>query len=281
MQVRFWHLVTLGLLLHLPAGAARADTGVGAPSWVAPMKQVHARFTGTPGTFAHFGDSITVTMAFWSPLAHADPKTMDRATARDLRLVKGYLRPECWDKWKGPEHGNNGSMTIRWAHENVDAWLKKHNPEVVLILFGTNDLGQLGLKEYRDKTADVVDRCLKNGSIVILTTLPPRAGQLAKCREFAEAVRRVGREKNVPVIDYFAEVLKRRPEDWNGALPKFQGTAGGEYEVPTLIAGDGVHPSNPKKYQGYTDEALAHNGYALRSYLTLRAYADVIRAVCR
>jgi lysophospholipase L1-like esterase len=241
------------------------------------MKKVHARFSGTPGTFAHFGDSITVTMAFWSPLAYADPKTLPPDLARDHRLVKGYLRPECWSKWKGPEYGNQGSMTIRWADENVDRWLRKLNPEVVLILFGTNDLGQLDLKEYRDKTAAVVERCLKNGSVVILTTLPPRSGQLDKCRQFAEAVRQVGKEKNVPVIDYFAEILKRRPDDWDGSLPQFKDVPGGEYQVPTLVARDGVHPSYPKKYPGYSEEALAHNGYALRSALTLTAYADVIR----
>src|SRR5262245_22438732 len=51
-------------------GAAREDR-----SWVEAMKQVHARFKGTPGTFAHFGDSITVTMAFWAPL-RGEPKGM-------------------------------------------------------------------------------------------------------------------------------------------------------------------------------------------------------------
>lgn len=34
------------------------------PTWVEPMKKVHARFTGAKGTFACFGDSITVTQAF-------------------------------------------------------------------------------------------------------------------------------------------------------------------------------------------------------------------------
>ena len=40
---------------------ARADD-----SRVEPMRKVHARFTGTPGTFAHFGESIKITMAFWT-----------------------------------------------------------------------------------------------------------------------------------------------------------------------------------------------------------------------
>ena len=47
----------------------------------------------------------------------------------------------------------------------------------------------------------------------------------------------------MPLIDYQAEILKRRPDDWDGALPKFKDVPGSEYEVPTLIARDGVHPS--------------------------------------
>src|SRR5262249_51226064 len=151
---------------------------------------------------------------------------------------------------------NNGSMTIRWADENVDRWLGKLNPEAALIMFGTNDLGQLDLKEYQEKTAAVVDRCLKNGTVVILSTIPPRSGQLEKARRFAEAVRQVAKEKQVPLIDYFDEVLRRRPDDWDGALPKFKDAPGDEYQVPTLIARDGVHPSSPKPYQDYSEESL-------------------------
>jgi lysophospholipase L1-like esterase len=248
------------------------------PGWVGPMKEVRARFTGTPGTFATFGDSITVSMAFWAPLRH-EPKKMPEPMARALERVHKHMKPECWTEWKGAAHGNTGSMTIRWAHDNVDRWLKAHNPEVAVILFGTNDLGTLGVKEFEKKTAEVVDRCLKNGTVVILTTLPPRSGHLEKSKRFAEAVRRVARAKKVPLIDYHAEVLKRRPDDWDGSLAKFKDVPGGVYQVPTLIAGDGVHPSNPKAHQDYSEESLSHNGYALRNYLTVLAYAEVIRRV--
>jgi len=50
--------------------------------------------------------------------------------------------------------------------------------------------------------------------------------------------------------------------------------------VPTLISGDGVHPSNPKQWEGdYSEDGLKHNGFVLRSYVVLRSYADVIRSV--
>jgi hypothetical protein len=49
--------------------------------------------------------------------------------------------------------------------------------------------------------------------------------------------------------------------------------------VPTLISGDGVHPSFPSKHADYSADALNSNGYQLRSVLTLHAYADVITRV--
>jgi len=259
-----------GLVLGALATASASAADV--PYWVEPMKKVHDRFKGTPGTFAQF------TMAYWAPLA-GSPKNMSPEMAKAHELVKTTMKPECWSKWKGADYGNNGGMTIRWAHDNVDKWLQKHNPETVLIMFGTNDLGTLQVKEYEEKTRAVVERCLKNGTVVILSTLPPRSGLQEKAKTFAEAARRIAKEQKVPFVDYFEEVLQRRPDDWDGTLPKFKEFAKDVYQAPTLIAADGVHPSNPKQFQDYSEESLKSNGYALRSYLTLLAYADVIRHV--
>lgn len=262
--------------LHI--NAAHATHEPNPDYWVEPMKAVHARFTGEKGTFAHFGDSITVTMAFWTPLAY-DPRKLSATAAQSLKVVKSHMKPKCWREWKGAEYGNTGMMTIHWAHENVKDWLTRLNPEVVLIMFGSNDVGQMGVQEYEQKTREVVERCLDNGSIVILTTMPPRSGMIEKSRTFAEAVKKIAREKKTPVIDYFGEILRRRPDDWDGSLPKFKDTPGDEYQVPTLICRDGVHPSNPSTHQDYSEESLRTNGYVLRTYLTLQAYADVIRKV--
>ncbi len=274
----FFRSVVPVLVLAGVAQAAGAAERAEPPSWVKPMKQVHARFTGKPGTLALFGDSITVSLAFWAPLQY-EPKNMPPDMVQALGVVKGFMRPECWDKWRGPQHGNEGSTTIRWARDHVDQWLKDLNPEAAVIMFGTNDLGQVPPKEFEQKTTEVVDRCLKNGTVVLLTTLPPRSGQEKGFRRLAEIVRRIAREKQVPLIDFQAECLKRRPRDWDGTLPQFKNVAGDEYQVPTLISRDGVHPSNPAAHQDYSEEGLRCNGFALRSYLTLKCYAEVVRQV--
>jgi lysophospholipase L1-like esterase len=270
-------LFSLSVLLLFTSPGFAEDAKTKEPDWVKPMREVHAKFTGKPGTLAMFGDSITISMAFWAPLREA-PENMPDDMAQAHKLVKGHMNPDCWDKWRGPEFGNNGSMTIRWADENVQAWLKAHNPEAAVIMFGTNDLFQVPIEEFEQKTAQVVQRCLDNGTVVLLTTLPPASGRLEQSKGFAAAVRRVAKEKNVPLIDYQAEILKRRPDDWDGTLAKFKDIKD-VYEVPTLISGDGIHPSNPKAHRDFSQESLDNNGFLLRSSMTLESYAEVIENV--
>lgn len=247
------------------------------PEVVENMRRVHERFGGQRGTLAFFGDSISVSLAFWAPLAYECrhvPPELDRA----IKTIRQYLRPECWRSWRGADFGNEGGQTVRWAYENVDRWLERLRPETAVIMFGTNDLTHVDEKEYREKLASVVRRCLDRGTVVILTTIPPRHGFEEKSARFAELAREVARELRVPLVDYHAEILQRRPNDWDGALPQFAGYD--VYEVPTLIARDGVHPSNPQKFMGdFSPEALSCSGYGLRNYLTALCYAEVIEKV--
>jgi len=271
-------LVLPALLFALPAHNPDLKTGKSESYyWVDSMARVHSKFTGQKGTFAHFGDSITVTLAFWTPLLYSR-KNASEEMEQAYQLVKGYLKKECWRDWKGPQFGNEGSMTIRWAHNNINGWLERLNPEVALIMFGTNDLNAVGLEEYKKKTREVIQKCLDNGTVVLLSTIPPRHGFVEKSAVYADAVRKIAREMKVPLIDFHSEILKRRPDDWDGALDKFAQYKG--YDVPTLLARDGVHPSNPKKYDSdYSDEALRCCGYSLRNYLVLMKYAELLKTL--
>jgi GDSL-like Lipase/Acylhydrolase family len=160
----------------------------------------------------------------------------------------------------------------------VAAWLERLNPEVVLVMFGTNDLSDLAVDAYRDRLRSVVRRCLDRGTVVILSTIPPRHGFAGKAAEFAAAARTIAGELSVPLVDYHAEVLKRRPNDWDGATDDFKGFDG--YDVPTLLARDGVHPSAPRLYEDdYSEKALRNHGYGLRNYVVLMKYAEVVGAL--
>jgi lysophospholipase L1-like esterase len=267
-------LATLAVFVLAPTVRAADDL----PAWVKPMKEAHAKFTGKPGTLALFGDSITVSKAFWAPLGY-EPKDLPADVAKSLEVVKKHMLAECWDKWRGGGYGNESGQTTKWAEDNIDGWLKKHNPECAVIMFGTNDLTRTDEKSYDKQMRAVVEKCLKNGTVVILTTIPPRAGQEEKAKAFAEVGRKIAADLKLPLVDYHKEILSRRPNDWNGALPQFKEFEKDVYQAPTLISGDGVHPSFPNKHADYSADALKHNGYQLRSVLTLHTYADVITRV--
>lgn len=249
-------------------------------AWVTAMRDVHARFTGKPGTVALFGDSISVSLAFWAPMA-GEPQGMPAQLTDDWKVVKQWQRFECWRQWRGSDFGNEGGKTVKWALDNVDMWLEKLNPESVVLMFGTNDLSSVSPVDYEDRLREVIQRCLRNGTVVLLTTIPPKHGHVERAAEFAKIARKLAAELDLPLIDYHQEILKRRPDDWDGALPQFKDAPGDEYNVPTLIARDGVHPSNPRDFSGYSDRALNHNGYALRNAMTTSCYAEVIRQVLR
>ncbi len=254
------------------------------PAWVDAMKTVNKKFTGEKGTFAHFGDSITITMAFWCTLQgkiHKSSPEMDKALAN----VKGYMQKKCWRDWKGPQYGNNGGKTITWAVKNIDTWLKEMNPEVALIMFGTNDIRpkKINVEQYKKNYKIVVEKCLANGTIPIIQSIPPFHGREENAKAYSDAQRELAKELNVPFSDYYAESIKRRPDDWSGKHEKFS-----EYhadkklrgQVPTIISVDGVHPAYPKKYRGdFSEEGLKSSGYNLRSYLTLMSYNDVLANV--
>jgi hypothetical protein len=269
-------VVTIIVSQQARAQAAPTSAADTAAYWVEPMKQVHAKFKGEKGTLATFGDSITVSLAFWAPLRNG--KNMSPAAEAAFKLVNGRMKPECWDKWRGPAFGNDGGMTIVWAEKNVQQWLHKHNPETALIMFGTNDLTSVPLDSYERKLRRVVEMCLDNGTVAIVSTIPPRHGMLDRSRQLADIARHIAKETKTPLCDYFGECLKRRADDWDGAAEKFKEFKG--YDVPTLIARDGVHPSYPKKYQGdFSEEGLSSSGYNLRSHVSLIAYAEVVRTV--
>jgi hypothetical protein len=279
MRSKFHRVNVAAAALFLPILCAVAEDAPKKPlPWVDAMRQVHAKYAGKPGTFAQFGDSITVTYAYWAPL-QGGPKGLPDSAKPAYDRVSGYMNKDCW-RWKGPEYGSDGGKTAKWANDNVDKWLKKLNPEAALIMFGTNDLTQLTAEQYEANLRAVVRKCLDNGTIVILSTIPPRHGQLEKSKAFAEIARKIAADLKVPLVDYFDEILKRRPTDWDGA-EQFKG-AKDVYDVTTPISADGVHPSAPKKFANdYSDEGLKSSGYGLRGYLTLIAYADVIEQVLK
>ena len=266
-------LPVLVVFLALATTVSAADV----PSWVGAMRDVHADSRGEKGVIVHFGDSITYSMAYFAPLQYTAEAKMSPSTREALGRVDGHINKDCY-RWKGPEKGNYSGQTAAWGLENVDGWLATLKPEVVLIMFGTNDIRRGTLEAHEKNLRALIGKCLDNGVVVILSTIPPMHGFDEKVRRTVAVQRRIAAEMKVPLIDLHAHVLNRRPNDWDGSLAPFEGFS--QWEVPTLISKDGVHPSNPRAWQSdYTEEGLARNGNVLRTYLALMAYAEVIDVV--
>jgi hypothetical protein len=254
--------------LHAPTGEY----------WVEPMREVHKRFKGTPNALGQYGDSITITMAFLATHSSGSciPAKCPPDVRRKLQIVDENARKDLWRKWKYPKYGNNGSMTVAWAFANVDAWQQLCRPEVAVILFGTNDVSYGPVPpDYTEYMTYVVDRCLADGTIPILTTLPPRGDQkgdaphnkriLQRVLEIRRAQIAIARARKIPLIDFYDEILARQPANWD-----------------KLLMGDNLHPSyrDPWKMD-YTEEGLANSGYTLRNYLTMMKYAEIMEKVTR
>ena len=295
-------LCALGAVV-LATGAASAEE----PYWVEPMKQVHASFTGTAGSIAQFGDSITYSQAFFTPLQYAHANVPPQAQTA-LTWLNGYIQPACWG-WKGWYYGNYGGTIIDQAvgaanggydyapggvTGDIDLWLQRLNPEMAVIMWGTNDAcceiccdGGAGRPIFAADLTTDVQKCKANGTIPILTTIPPMHIECQQWQwegpnppnsdwrvfftEWLVAVQNVAQNEQVPLIGYYEEIVARRPNDpgderdgdWNG----------------TLMVQDDRHPSNTAPVRDFSETMLSTNGYTLRNYVTLLKMHEVYEEV--
>jgi lysophospholipase L1-like esterase len=133
---------------------------------------------------------------------------------------------------------------------------------MAVILWGTNDLAHgISVAQYTANMTAVVQACEANGTIPILTTIPPRSGYALTYPAYAQAMRDLATQLNVPLIDYNTDILTRRPgTTWLGTI---------------IDSGDGTHPTSLGS-QNFSATALASDGYALRNYDTMTTMYNVM-----
>jgi len=264
------------LIASLAAALLLAGTSVGQPYWLAEMTAVHATFQGTKGNIARFGDSITYSGASFNPLQwDASNRSPEDMAAQEW--LQGYINPACWS-WQddavaasnGCYSGTRSEWPLRVGDQhptlsNIEHWLHKLEPELAVVMWGTNDLGPDDLLTYTNNMRQVIQACKDYGTIPLLSTIPPRRNYDTKSAQFAQAMRDLAVELSVPLIDYNQEILTRRPGGtWDG----------------TLISGDGVHPSyDPDHINDFAESALNSVGYCLRNYMSLHALYEVYNEI--
>lgn len=133
-------------------------------------------------------------------------------------------------------------------------------PSVALIMFGTNDIGNLTTGGYRANLSRIVELTEGQGIIPILSTIPMRTGFTIQVQAFNQIVAEVAGEHAIPMIDYGGAMLSLG----EGGLDL-----------------DGVHPSVPPKgYEGAADfrPDNLYYGYVIRNLTTLQILDAVWRS---
>ena len=264
-------IVWLGFSLH----AVRADETPLPQEWdYAPaMAKVAARFNGTPGVVLHIGDSITYSSPYgqWAR-GGAGQTANDKAVLKWMR-AGAHDDTDGWHlaRFDHPDGGRSHTACSGIRADEILAGgkrnmpplteiLRRYRPQVVVLMLGTNDANaKRPAGAFRADMEKATSLILSRDAICVLSTIPPHPGQPELARAYNEALRRLARELSLPLIDYEREILKRRPDNWNGTL-----LARGDVH-PTASQGGATAVSAP------TAENLANSGYLLRGWQIGRA----------
>jgi hypothetical protein len=247
------------------------------------MKAVARRGDGRPGVVLHVGDSIT----------HANPygqwARSGAGRTADDRAALAWMHAGADDDTDGwwlarVDHPDGGrSYTAcggirademlaggKGGMPSLGALIERYRPQVVVLMLGTNDASAgRDVAAYRADMEKAVDLMLGRGVVAILSTIPPHPGSPALARSYNEELRSLAKSRKLPLIDYEREILKRRPDDWDGTLL-------GKGDVHPTADRAGVTPTSAP-----TAENLRESGYLLRGWLSVRKIAEVRRAVFR
>jgi lysophospholipase L1-like esterase len=240
--------------------------------YAAAMKTVAAKFKGKPGVFLHLGDSITYAnqntawarggqgqsaeeKAFlkWSHAGERNDAdgwyltSVDVPSGRSHTAASGVRADEYL---KGGKGGLPSLAEI----------IKKYNPQLALYMLGTNDISaNRPVGAYIADVEKAVDALLANGTVVIVSTLPPYRGKPKQVEEYNAALRELAKKKQIALVDLHAEMKER---------------AGADMEK-NYLSNDGVHLSFPQANGPATEENLKKSGYLLRCYLAVHKGMEV------
>ena len=252
--------------------------------YAAAMKTVAAEFRGNEGVVLHIGDSITHANPYGQWAARGEGRTEeDKALLTWMHAGKnddtdGWYLARFDHSSGGRSHTAAGGMTFaellaggRAGLPSLAELLKKYQPQMVVLMMGTNDVSQgRSIEDYTRDAETAVKEIMGRGAIPILSTIPPHIGNVKLSGGYNGALRKLCREEKLPLIDYEREILTRRPDDWNG----------------TLLNENDVHPTaatggegGVKATSAPTDENLKSSGYLLRGWLSVKKIGEVKRLV--
>lgn len=180
-----------------------------------------------------------------------------QASLEDLKLLRGLLTENRASRWvfAGDEITRGGGTTsglrsyvdyfqerVRWelGHyndfvinagvqggtaagllQNFESEVGRHNPAVVAVTLGMNDAaaGPAGREGFKASIKELVDRIRAAGAIPLLQTPNPVYGNAGRSDlpQYVDILRTVAEEKNVVLVDHYADWLKQPDQQRLGA----------------------------------------------------------------
>jgi lysophospholipase L1-like esterase len=245
------------------------------------MRKVARKFRGVQGVVLHLGDSITYASPYTAWARAGKGKTKEDEAVLRWSHCGEENDKDGWylahhDLPQGRSYTAAGGITADQylaggfkGMPSLGQIIKEYNPQVAIVMLGTNDAWQgRPVGDYTGDMERIVSRLLANGTVVILSTIPPLIGNLKLAEQYNAALWKLAERHKLPVIDYYGEIVARRPGmTWDGTL---------------LVKSDG-HPSADREgvtsASEPTPENLKESGYLLRGWLSVRKLAEVKRRV--
>lgn len=143
--------------------------------------------------------------------------------------------------------------------------------QFAVLMLGTNDLSLGNFDAY----ASIVTKLEDARIVPVLSTVPPRAGADQAVADFNAAIRDLAETRSLPLIDFHAEIMLRRPgSSWQGTLIGADGIHPTANNAGYTVTGDPYLPGgDPATHR--TGDALLNSGYLLRSWLTVQKLKEI------
>ena len=184
-----------------------------------------------------------------------------------------------------------GGNTTRDMLARLDRDVISKKPTWMTLNSGINDSPRMELEEFSANLAKIVDQATAAGIKVILITTTIGSGEnlesteVAKRATFAEAFRKLGKERGLIVVDMNTvmarELTERKKEGVKGLLLTYDGThlngLGNQIMAGEVLRGMGVPDAKIAELRKRWDDypfAVAMPEVSVNDYIKLKALAD-------
>ena len=165
-----------------------------------------------PWIWLFFGDSITHGAAHTHGF-RSFPEIFAERIRWELKLRKDLII----------NSGISGRTCVELLNDDYEHLVRRHQPQVVFVLIGTNDIARYNDSElFRQYLTELVDRLRSEGSIPVMQTCTPVLKvednesyilRYNKLPLYNSVIRKIAEQKSVILVDYAAHWQKIAPDE--------------------------------------------------------------------